>query len=448
MRDSVIKIVRRRTNSGIKIFRFYLTFIAFVVSVLFIWGLTNVKRDLSINEKLIERFEYNNLNDYLSSKDAICGLDISDYRIELSGIFESNGEYYYKYKDGKTAKLTLDRNIQEILKKRLSAYNLPFAAAVIMDAQSGKITGLYEVRDPSSSYSILKAYRTASVFKVITMETLLSTGRINPSDEMCYHGGKRRLNRNLLIENPKKDYRCMEINKALGYSANVIFARLAYRYLDRELLNEHTSLFGFGEELPVEFDTETSSINTPLQREELAYTAAGFGETYISPVHGAVIASIVANRGIYIKPTIIEEITDNEENILYSHTTSEIRRVMSGDVADKLSEMMSYTVKEGTAHKFFAKRRPVDFISEVPVAGKTGSLAEKEGNYTEYNWFVGFAPKKNPRYVISVLTINSESISARAVVYARRILDDLFGGNKSGKSVAKIKTKKQYLSKR
>ncbi|MCX7958220.1 MAG: penicillin-binding transpeptidase domain-containing protein, partial [Deltaproteobacteria bacterium] len=250
------------------------------------------------------------------------------------------------------------------------------------------------------------------------------------------------------IENPRKDYRGMEINKALGYSANVIFARLAYRYLDKELLNEHASLFGFGEKLPVEIDTEISYINLPQEREELSYTAAGFGDTFISPLHGAIIASIIANRGIYIKPTIIEDIRDRDENILYSHSISQIRRVVSEETAEKLSEMMRYTVKEGTAHKFFARRKPVDFITDIPVSGKTGSLAEKSGNYKEYNWFVGFAPENNPRYVISVLTINSESISARAVAYARKILDDLFSQKKPSKAISKNSNRKDYLSKR
>lgn len=447
MRDSIIKIVRRRTDSGKKIFRLYLTLIALIISVLFIWGLTNIKKDLELDSKIIDQFEYKDATSYLESKDAICGLNINNYLINLPDIYESDGEYFYRYADGNIAKLTIDARVQEILKRRLNTYKLPFTAAVIMEPQSGKILGIYEVSDGNNEYSILKTYKTASIFKIITMESLLSANMINPSKKMCYHGGKRRLNRRLLVENPRKDYRCMEINKALGYSANVIFARLAYRYLDREMLGYHSSLFGFGEKLPVEFDVETSHIEIPQEREELAYTAAGFGDTYISPLHGAVIASIVANKGIYIRPAIIDEIRDSSDNILYSHTTTEIRTVTDANTASELEAMMKTTVREGTAHKFFARRVPVNFIKDIPVAGKTGSLAEKNGGYTEYNWFVGYAPEKNPRYVISVLTINSESISARAVLYARRILDDLFTQDKIKLVYSKNRLKKRFLAK-
>ncbi len=447
MRDSIIKIVRRHTNIGKMIFRFYLTFIALVISVIFIWGLTNIKRDLNIDERIIERYGYQDINEYLDSKDMICGFNTSQYKIDFNNIYESNGEYYYDFSDGSRARLTLNKNIQEILSKRLTQYKLPFAAAVVMDARDGKILGLYEAKD-TDKYSIFNVYRTASVFKIVTMESLLSEKKINPSDEMCYHGGKRRLNRNLLNDNPRKDYRCMEINKALGYSANVIFARLAYRYLDRKMLEQHSLAFGFGEKLPLEMEVETSYINIPESREELAYTAAGFGETFISPIHGAVIASIVANKGVYIKPSVIEEIKDKNGSIIYSFTSSEIRRAFEEDVGKKLSEMMKYTVKEGTAHKFFARRKPIDFINDVVVAGKTGSLAEKEGEYKEYNWFVGYAPENNPKYIISVLTINSESISARAVIYARRILDDLFTADKGQKTYAKKSNGKWVISKR
>ncbi|MCX7944769.1 MAG: penicillin-binding transpeptidase domain-containing protein [Deltaproteobacteria bacterium] len=448
MRDSVIKIVRRASNKGRKIFRIYLTFIAFLICIIFIWGLTNVKRELSIDDKIIQRFEYSNPREYLESKDAICGLDITQYKIDLRGIFEQCGEYFYRFNDGKVARLTLNKSIQEILKNRLNTYKLPFAGAVIMDAQSGRILGIYESKGQNNHYSLGKTYKSASIFKIITMEAILSDSKINTLDKVCYHGGRRRLNRNLLIDNPKKDHRCMEIDKALGYSANVIFARLAYRYLDRDTLVRHSLLFGFDERLPVEFDTETSNVDIPDNREELAYTAAGFGETYISVLHGAVIASIIANKGMYIKPSIIEDIRDLNDNILYSHSTFEVRRVMKEDVAIKLGDMMRYTVTEGTAHKFFARRKPVDFIGQVPVAGKTGSLADRNGEYTEYNWFVGFAPSSSPRYVISVLTINSENISARAVLFARKILDDIFTQDKPQKSIVKSISRSRYLSKR
>lgn len=444
MRDSVIKIVRKTTERGRRIFRFYLTFVSFLVFLTFIWGLTNIRRDFDLDSKIIEQFEDRDLESYIDSTDGVCGIDLSKYKIDINNIYEKDQRYYYRFEDS-TALLTLDSSVQNILKRRLSVYNLPFAAAIVMEAQTGRILGMYETGD-LNTYSIKKAYRSASIFKVITMETLLSEKNINPDEVMCYHGGKRRLNRNLLIENKRRDYRCMPIEKALGHSANVIFARLAYRYIDREMLINHSHLFGFSDEIPFELDVEKSHIEVPEDREELAYTAAGFGETYITPLGGAIIASIIANRGNYIGPAIIKEIRDRDNNLIYSHTPQLIRKVMDEEVAARLTDMMRYTVTEGTAHKYFARRRPVDFIREIPVAGKTGSLAEKEGPYREYNWFVGFAPANNPEYVISVLTINSENISARAVLYARMILEDLFVKEK--KMIVKKGAREEILSKR
>lgn len=435
MRDSIVKIVRRRTERGKKIFRFYLTFISVLITVVFIWGLTNIKKDVKIDERVISSFENISIEEHFQQNDGICGLDINQYKINPENMTVQDGEYVYKYPDGNIARLTIVPEVQNILKKRIDMYSLPFAAAVVMDASTGKILGMYE-RKEEKKYSIFKTYKAASVFKIITMEALLSERNINTDSEICYHGGKRRLERRYLVENPRKDYKCLEIKKALGHSANVIFARLAYKHLDREIMMSHTSNFGFFEDIPIEFDVQSSNIEIPSDREELAYTAAGFGNTYISPLHGAIIASIVANNGIYLKPSIIEQIEDEEENIIYKNNVAELREVFKKDVADKLKEMMRYTITEGTAHKFFARRRPIDFIREIPVAGKTGSIADKGSNYTEYNWFVGFAPVDKPRYVISVLTINSESISARATLYARNILNDLF----------KINTTKYKLS--
>jgi len=429
MRDSIIKIVRRRTDAHKRIFRVYLTFVSILITVIFIWGLTNIKKEIRYNDAIVGSYQEEDILEHLENANGICGLDIRQYKIDFDKIYEENGEFLYKYSDGNIARLTLRGDVQEILRKRLDMYRLPFTAAIVMDAHSGKILGMYEKNSNKNEYSINKTFKPASVFKVVTMESLLSEKGIDTDATMCYFGGKRRLERKHLIENPKRDNRCMTVDKALGHSANVIFARLAYKHLDREILSNHISLFGFFESIPVEFDVEKSTIELPESREELAYTAAGFGETYISPLHGAVISSIVANDGIYIKPSIIERIEDENENILYESGRSEIREVFGKDVAAKLKKMMTYTVSEGTAHKFFARRRPVDFIKDIKVAGKTGSLADKGEKYTEYNWFVGFAPVDNPKYVISVLTVNSEEISARATLYARYILEDLFKTN-------------------
>ncbi len=446
MRDSIIKIVRQNTEKGKRIFRFYLFFIAIIITLSSVWGFFGIKTDPPIEKIIINYVEDDDINEYFESQNMVCGIDFSSYRIDPEKIYVEDDEYLYKLSDNYIARLTLRSDVQKILKKNMDIYNIPFVAAVVMEASTGKIVGLYEKKSDGSPYSIFKTYKAASIFKVITMETLLSEKNISTDEKMCYHGGKRSLNRNHLIENPRKDYRCMEIDRALGFSANVIFARLAYRYLDREILSDHITRFGFGEILPVEFNVEKSHIIIPMEREELAYTAAGFGETYISPIHGAVITSIVANNGVYIKPTLINEILDANENVLYSHSRIELRTVFSEDVASKLKKMMRVTVSEGTAHKFFARKRPIDFVKEIPLAGKTGSIADRGSKYTEYNWFVGFAPVDKPEYVISVLSINSENISARATLYARHILDDLF---KDTKKISVYRShKKKIIGKR
>lgn len=426
MRDSIIKIVRRETERGRRVFRFYIFFIGVIISAISIRGVTEVINRPAIEKIVINQFESRNIDEYLSLSENVCGIDISQYRVDLNDVYLGGDKLLYRFPNNLIAKLTLRPDIQKILKKNLAIYNIPFVAAVVMEADSGKIIGLYEKKEKESPHSLLKAYRSASIFKIITMETLLSEKDVDTEKLICYHGGKRRLTRSILVENPRKDYRCMKVEKALGFSANVVFARLAYRHLDREILEDHIRRFGFEEDLPIEIDVEKSYVEIPSDREGLAYTAAGFGQTYITPIHGAIIASIVANNGKYIKPTIIDEIIDNNENTLYTFSKVELRTVFSEEVATRLKEMMKITISEGTAHRFFARRGPVDFIRDVPLAGKTGSLADKEGNYTEYNWFVGFAPSDKPEYVISVISINSESISARATVYARGILNDLF----------------------
>ena len=58
----------------------------------------------------------------------------------------------------------------------------------------------------------------------------------------------------------------------------------------------------------------------------------------------------------------------------------------------------------------------------MAVAGKTGTLSETEPFYTQYSWFVGYAPADKPTLVISVLLGNAELWYLKAHTAARTVL--------------------------
>jgi cell division protein FtsI/penicillin-binding protein 2 len=87
--------------------------------------------------------------------------------------------------------------------------------------------------------------------------------------------------------------------------------------------------------------------------------------------------------------------------------------------------MMRRTVVDGTARRVF--RRPPASLRGVEVAGKTGSLAERDP-YRDYSWFVGFAPFDRPEVAVAVVVANGRLWRVRAPTVAREALDAYFSG--------------------
>ena len=88
--------------------------------------------------------------------------------------------------------------------------------------------------------------------------------------------------------------------------------------------------------------------------------------------------SAFANMGNRIKPTVIRNIKSRREEVLFS-SIPEITQPISPGTAHIITSLMESVVKNGTAKKVKALKRP--------VAGKTGTT----NNYVDA-WFMGYTP--------------------------------------------------------
>ncbi|WNZ65952.1 penicillin-binding transpeptidase domain-containing protein [Myxococcus sp. MxC21-1] len=77
--------------------------------------------------------------------------------------------------------------------------------------------------------------------------------------------------------------------------------------------------------------------------------------------------------------------------------------------------MLEETVTSGTARAVFRER---GFRVDDAV-GKTGSLADREP-FRDYSWFVGFAPKDNPRVAVAAIIVNDPKWRIRGTGWAAR----------------------------
>jgi len=135
-----------------------------------------------------------------------------------------------------------------------------------------------------------------------------------------------------------------------------------------------------------------------------------------TPLHMALIASTIANRGVMNEPRLIAQVTTAQggNRALLSHAGG--RRVISEDVANRLESEMIRVVKSGTG-----KRAALD--NGYTVAGKTGSAeASNDKSIESHAWFVGYITNDNAPYAVCVLVENGGSGGGVAAPLARKTL--------------------------
>jgi penicillin-binding protein A len=321
------------------------------------------------------------------------------------------------------AVLSVSPRIQQGLEKLLASYHVPLGAAVLIEPRTGRVLALAEHDEKGSNRHIaLQAIApAASIFKIVTSAALLDRG-IAPDSEVCFHGGKHRIQKTLLADDPRRDRRCLTLASALGKSANVVFAKLAGRDLSADILRAESKRFLFNAAIPFAWPVEPSPAEFSEDPFELATTAAGFGPVRMSPLHGALVAALVANGGRFVPPRIVDDLDG-----IPAPAPGEARQAISPEVAAALAHMMTTTVTEGTARKVFrrdrlARRSP---LREVSVAGKTGSLSERDP-FRDYTWFVGFAPVEDPQIAVAAVVVNERVWRVKAPFLAHEALKTYF----------------------
>ncbi len=319
----------------------------------------------------------------------------------------ADGRYVVQH-DGADQVLTLDAMLQEKLGQILQSYQTPYAAVVAIEPSSGKVLAMAEhsQREPAMHGLPTKAvFPAASIFKIVTASALLDSG-IKPEDSECFHGGKRRISERLL-EDSARDRACYPLSTALAMSANGVFAKLTYKHLTAEKLRMLAAAFHFNRAIDFPIPTDVSLAAIPEDPLGLASAGSGFGDVYLSPLHGAGIAAAVASGGLWHAPLLLE--TDAQ--------APQPERIISEDNARQLTEMLEQTVSAGTARRVFRQRG-----FRVPGAvGKTGSLADRKP-FRDYSWFIGFAPKWNPQIAVAAVVVNEAKWRIRATWLGREAM--------------------------
>jgi len=323
---------------------------------------------------------------------------------------------------GNNVELTLDPELQRIAYEELGQTVTGKGSAMAIDPRTGEILALvthpsYEPNDIDDNFPDLiedqdfpllnratqSLYPPGSTFKVITSSAALKAG-VEPSDEFFDPGfldtpGYR------VFNYQGKDYGKLTFAKALAFSVNVIFAKIAIQEVGPELLYETAQDFGYGDPyddfiLPV---TGSDLGYPPDQWVEGNTAQIAFGQDRVSSnvFEMGLVTATVANDGVMMEPRLVREVRSPDGIIIDRPAQSIRRRALDAGTANTLNEMMQGVITTGGLTQAE--------IPGVEVAGKTGTA---ETALEPHSWFISFAPADDPQIAVAVMVENGGEISA------------------------------------
>ena len=117
-----------------------------------------------------------------------------------------------------------------------------------------------------------------------------------------------------------------------------------------------------------------------------------------------------------MKPYLVKDILDRDGKVIKSNQPQIVKKVISGDTASKVTEMLRDAVAEGGTGTEAA-------LNGYDVAGKTGTAQKVSGGrgYKENKHvasFIGFVPAESPELVVLVAIDEPEGIQYGGIVAA------------------------------
>lgn len=346
-------------------------------------------------------------------------------RIDL-GKMQREGDGFVVPLDGKRrARLTIDPEIQEEAGKVLKRAKAPMSAIVVM-APDGRILALAgRKQGPPADEDAFELATTAwapaaSVFKIVTASALLAAG-IGADDKVCFHGGIRSVMKSNL-DDSRRDNRCESLAFAVAESNNAIVGKLAHRYLDAGKFEKAARALGWGTAPAFALPCEASVIAPPNDELEFAQFAAGFTQSHLTALDGALMTNAIATGGMKVQPRIVAEVVDAGGG-RRPVVAPKAQRAIPQEIAEQIGRMMVQTTRSGTAARVFRNRRAGSPLDGIEVAGKTGSLSIDKPSYLGISWFVAYAPADHPKVVVAVVLGNAELWWLKAHTAARVVLE-------------------------
>src|SRR6266516_2173727 len=308
-------------------------------------------------------------------------------------------------KAGSTVVLTINNTLQDICERELSiavdSLRADGGDIVVMNPHTGEILALASNRVGRTTFSntaVTEPFEPGSTLKPFVAASLLEKGRAKLTDIVNTHNGKLEIDGRVITDMHKAS--ALSLADVIRYSSNIGIVEFGQRLTPRQKYETFRDL-GFGMPLGVPLPAEAAgTLREPKQwsRQTPASILMGY-EIAVTPLQLVTAYAAIANGGELLEPHLVKEVRAIDGKVIYQAEPRAVRRVMSGEVARTVQQLLLAVVREGTATK--------SDLASFDVAGKSGTARRTSQNegYTAGNYtasFVGLFPGNDPQYVVLV----------------------------------------------
>ena len=350
-------------------------------------------KSIKPEEKVLRMYPQKNLFSHIIGQ-------IDDDNNGISGLEKSFNEILRKSK--KDIKLTVDKDVQFLIRKELIKYQEIFkskgSAAILMNINNGHILSLISLPDfnPNERQNLTDVnfinrvtkgtYELGSVFKPFTFASALNENLIKPETEFLNLPRSISCDKHRIGEYDNKIPTDLTAEQILIRSGNIGSVRIGQKIGS----NKHKSFLekiGVLSQINFDIDEVAPQKNYNFGKCKLATVSFGHGvaTTVLQLAKGY---AVISNGGYDVKPTLIDKNDKKSKRLLNKGVSEQVVTVLRKIV----------NTEEGTAK--FAN------VANYEIGGKTGTADQpKDGSYSEakINTFASIFPTSNPQFVFIVM---------------------------------------------
>ncbi|HEY7208598.1 MAG TPA: penicillin-binding protein 2 [Gaiellaceae bacterium] len=253
-------------------------------------------------------------------------------------------------------------------------------------------------------------FTPGSTFKIITASAALDSGKFTPESQFydpgyCVEYGKQVSNAGNPDQNGPEQFGNVSLVTGFEHSINSVFCNIG-KAIGAGRILDTAKRFGFYERPPLETPADTRAPSGLYKNGKLydpshpefqvdpGRLAFGQERLQVTPLQMAMVAAGIANRGVVMKPYVVDRIVAPGGSTVSTTHPDRLHRAVSPKTAEEVGQMMVAAVQGGTG--------TAAQIPGIQVAGKTGT-AETGVQGTNTTWFVAFAPADHPKVAVAVV---------------------------------------------